>query len=125
MIVTRVPGSETTRAFGFQEKMHRMIIVHGHARLAAGELQRLATELRAQVEATRAETGCLHYSFAIDALDPDVMRISEIWADWPALEAHFQAPHMATFNAALRAAQVLEIKVDAYDAEHRRTLIGG
>ena len=102
-----------------------MIIVHGHARLGAGELQRLAPEMRAQIEATRAEAGCLHYSYAADVLDPDVMRISEIWTDWAALEAHFKAPHMAAFNAAFRAAKVVEVKVDAYDAQHSRTLMGG
>jgi quinol monooxygenase YgiN len=102
-----------------------MIIVEGHARLGPGEMDRLKDAMRAQIEATRAEPGCIHYSYAADVLDPDVMRISEIWESQEALEAHFKAPHMAVFNAEFRAAKVLGIKVDAYAAEHSRTLLGG
>ncbi|MFD1612988.1 putative quinol monooxygenase [Sphingomonas tabacisoli] len=102
-----------------------MIIVEGQARLAAGELERLKDAMRAQVEASRAEPGCLEYSYSADVLDPDVMRIIEKWESQEALERHFKAPHMAVFNAAFRAATVLSIKVDAWSAEHSRTLLGG
>jgi quinol monooxygenase YgiN len=123
--VTRVPGSETIRAFAFWGSEGRMIIVEGFARFAAGEMERLQQEMRAQIEASRAEPGCLEYSYSADVLDPDLMRIIEKWENWDALETHFKAPHMAVFNAAFRAAKVLSIKVDAWSAEHSRTLLGG
>ncbi len=52
------------------------------------------------------------------------MRITEKWENPEALEAHFKSPHMAAFNAAFQTANVLAIKVDAYTAEHSRTLLG-
>ena len=102
-----------------------MIIVEGQARLEPGAIGRLKEEMRAQIEASRAEPGCIRYSYGADVLDPDVMLISEIWASQQALEAHFQTPHMAAFNKAFRSAKVLAIRVDAYSAEHSRTLLGG
>jgi quinol monooxygenase YgiN len=118
-----VPGSETIRAFGFWG-----IRAHDHRRRLcppwSGRDGTAAGRVRGQIEATRAEPGCLHYSFAADLVDPDIMRITEKWENPEALEAHFKSPHMAAFNAAFQTANVLAIKVDAYTAEHSRTLLG-
>ena len=53
-----------------------MIIVMGHAKLGAGEIDRLGAEMEAQITATRAEDGCLAYGFARDVLDPDTLIIA-------------------------------------------------
>jgi quinol monooxygenase YgiN len=109
---------------GASEKGQNMIIVMGHAKLAAGEIDRIKDGMAAQIAATRAEDGCSLYCFARDVLDPETLIISERWRDRAALDAHFQSPHMATFNAALGAAQVLDISVKAYENGEVRTLIG-
>lgn len=101
------------------------VIVMGEARLAAGEIDRLSGAMRTQVETTRTENGCVHYAFARDVLDPDRLIISERWRDQAALEAHFKMPHMATFNAVLGSAQILELSVKAYANGEARTLMGG
>ncbi len=103
---------------------NKMIIVMGYAKLAPGELERLAPEMKAQLEATNAEEGCLHYSFSRDALDADLLRIAERWKDQAALDAHFASPHMAAFNAAIGAAKVLDISVKAYENDKVWTLVG-
>ena len=54
--------------------------------------------IRALVRATRAEDGCIDYSFAQDLTDPDVLVLFERWRDADALAAHFGTPHMATFQ---------------------------
>lgn len=92
-----------------------MIIVMGHAKLAAGEIDRLGAEMEAQIKATRAEDGCLAYSFSRDVLDPDTLIITERWRDNAAIAAHFASPHMAAFNAALAKAKLLEVSVKAYE----------
>lgn len=103
-----------------------MICVMGYARMAPGEIERLGEAMRTQIEATRAEDGCDHYGFSRDVLDPDTMIVSERWRDWAALEAHFKAPHMAAFNAALAGAKVIAAKVTAYgDDGTARVLTGG
>lgn len=102
-----------------------MVIVLGTARLGPGEIDRLLPEMRTQIEATRAEDGCEHYAFARDVIDPDLLHISERWRDNDAITAHFGTPHMATFNAAIGAAQLVSLSVKAYDANGERTLMGG
>lgn len=101
-----------------------MVIVMGTARMAPGEIERLSDVLRTQVEATNAEDGCEHYSFARDIADPDLLHIAERWRDNAAIAAHFAAPHMAAFNAALAQAKVLALSVKAYDENGVRTLMG-
>ena len=100
-----------------------MIIVEGEARLGPGEIERLRDAMRAQIESTRAEPGCLHYSYAQDVLDPQILQIREVWTDQAALEAHFRTEHMAAFNRAFAAAKVERLKVEAHRAEHWRTLL--
>ncbi|MFM2099453.1 MAG: hypothetical protein RLZZ366_992 [Pseudomonadota bacterium] len=101
-----------------------MIIVMGHARLEAGELDRLQDEMAAQLAATRAEDGCELYVFARDVLEPDTLRITERWRDQAALDAHFASAHMATFNAVMAAAKVINIRIRAFENEKVWTLIG-
>ena len=101
-----------------------MIIVMGHAKLGAGEIDRLAAEMETQIMATRAEDGCYHYGFSRDVFDPDTLIISERWRDNDAIAAHFASPHMATFNAVLAGAKVLEVSVKAYENGEVRTLVG-
>jgi len=56
--------------------------------------------MRAMIEASRAEEGCLAYSYAEDVLDRGLVRISELWRDDAALEAHFRSAHIAAWRAA-------------------------
>ena len=53
------------------------------------------------VAATNQEQGCLHYAFAQDIADPDLIRISERWESQEALAAHGASAHMAAFNKAM------------------------
>lgn len=101
-----------------------MIVVMGHASLAPGEIERMADAMAAQVAATNAEEGCLHYGFSRDLNDPDRLIISERWRDRAALDAHFTAPHMATFNAVLASAKVLDLSIKAYENDEVRVLMG-
>ena len=54
----------------------------------------------AMVTASRAEDGCLEYSYAEDILEPGLIHVSERWRDQAALQAHFGADHMAKWRAA-------------------------
>ena len=101
-----------------------MIIVEGWVRAAPKDIQALKVPIAAMIAATKAEPGCLDYAFAVDLLDPGMLRIIERWTNDAALAAHFQTPHMATFNAALAGAQRLGAEVKAYSAEYARTLVG-
>ena len=55
------------------------------------------------VRASRAEDGCLDYTFARDMADPDTLVLFERWRDQAALEAHGQSAHMAEFQKVMAA----------------------
>ena len=101
-----------------------MIIVMGHAKLGAGEIDRLAGAMAAQIAATRAEPGCLHYGFSRDMLEPDTLVVSERWRDNDAIAEHFASAHMAEFNKVLGSAKVLGLSIKAYENGEVRTLMG-
>ena len=44
---------------------------------------------------------CIHYSFARDIGDPDLIHIAERWREAEALGAHGKSAHMAAFNKAM------------------------
>ena len=53
--------------------------------------------------ATRADAGCVSYTFAADVEDPDRVLGIEVWADRAALDAHMRHTHTRAFRAAHRA----------------------
>ena len=65
-----------------------MIIVLGTIEVAAGDRERYLQEKARQVAVTRAETGCVDYSFSADAGDPGRVRLVEQWETMGDLEAH-------------------------------------
>ena len=101
-----------------------MIIVTGEARFGEGEIERLREVLAANIAATRAEDGCIAYSYAVDVVDPNLLRISEQWRDEAAVTAHMTAPHMGTLMAALGTARIEALSVKGYDATYWKTLLG-
>lgn len=76
------------------------------------------------IRATREEVGCLDYSFAVDLIDPDVMRIAERWVDPAALDEHFSIPRVAAFNRTLSNAGITGVSVRAHGASGIQRLIG-
>jgi len=102
-----------------------MIVVQGTARFHPDDMPMLVEAAAAVVPATRAETGCLGYSFGVDLLEPGLVLIAEHWADDAALAAHLQTPHVAAFGAVLRKARVLSSRVVAYTVSGERVLMGG
>jgi quinol monooxygenase YgiN len=77
-----------------------MIILAGTVRIAAGQRQTAQDMLHYMVEQTRAEPGCVAYSFAFDVMDDHLLRIFEVFQDEAALAAHRASAHMAKWRAA-------------------------
>ena len=101
-----------------------MIIVEGWVRMtSATEIDRLRDAAIEMMRATKAESGCLDYAYAVDLAEPDLLRIIERWTDDAALTAHFATPHMAAFNQALAGAKIAAASVKAYAGDEVRTLV--
>ncbi len=81
-----------------------MIVVSGHIRVRPEKMDELRPYMRAALEATRREPGCLLYAYGEDVLEPGLIRIVERWQNWEAMEAHATAPHIKAWAAAREAA---------------------
>jgi quinol monooxygenase YgiN len=91
------------------------VVVGGHFRLKPEDVEALRPAMEAVLSATRAEDGCIVYSYAEDVLDRGFIRIFEIWRDMAALEAHGAAPHIAAWVEARAKFEVSERRVIAYE----------
>ena len=101
-----------------------MIIVTGTARFGEGEIARLREAMAENIDATRAEAGCAHYSYGVDISNPNLLHISERWRDEAAIDAHMQAAHMQRFMAELGQAKIEALSVKMYRSEFAGTLLG-
>lgn len=101
-----------------------MIVVQGHVRVAPADMEGLREAARAMVAATRAEDGCIAYTFAEDVLDPGLVHIIERWRDAAAMGAHGKTPHMAAFGAALAKAKPQGLRVATYETAEERVIMG-
>ena len=94
-----------------------MLIVLATVQLGAGALEAGHDALRAMVMASRAEDGCISYSYATDILDPSIMYAIEKWKDEDALAYHFATPHMAEFRTALAGLDITITEIRKYRSD--------
>lgn len=99
-----------------------MILVIGWVRLSPEDVQAALPAARAMMAASQAEDGCFEYAYSEDLSEPGLIRVTERWRDFPALEAHFRTPHMAAWREALSKVRLLERKVAAFEVASERAL---
>ena len=78
-----------------------MIVVNARLQSSAESIEALKAAIATMETHSRAEAGCLDYTFSVEVSDPNVIRITEKWESMDALAAHFKEPHMADFQAAM------------------------
>jgi quinol monooxygenase YgiN len=100
-----------------------MLLIEGWIKLATGEFEKVREQGIAMVQATNQEDGCLHYAFAQDIADPDLIRISERWESQEALAAHSASAHMAEFNKAMGGVTREGADLRLYTADEVRRLM--
>ena len=74
-----------------------MLIVIGDATAAPGRRDELVAAAQAIASATRADDGCLAYSFSADVENPDRILSIEIWVDRAAMDEHMTHAHTEEF----------------------------
>jgi len=97
-----------------------MLVIIGTIRLPAGRLDEARPAMEKMVSASRAEPGCLEYSYAQDVFDAGLIRVTEVWTDRAALEAHFGATHLADWRASWPALGIGERNLMLYEAGEAR-----
>jgi quinol monooxygenase YgiN len=82
-------------------KVGDMLIIAGHFLVDPDHVDQLMAAAIPMMEATLLEQGCNEYSFSPHASAPGKVMLYENWDSQEALDSHFVAPHMATFQEAL------------------------
>jgi quinol monooxygenase YgiN len=77
-----------------------MIVLAGSIRIAPGQRDAALGHIRAMVEASRAEPGCLEYHFSFDVNDDHLVRIFECFVDDDARDIHRNSAHMKAWRQA-------------------------
>jgi len=98
------------------------VIIAGTVRVPPENLAGLKPHMNAMLAASRAEDGCVTYSYAEDVAEPGLIRVFEAWRDQAAIEAHFKAPHMATWRAAGLQFGVSDRQLSIYEVAAERAL---
>lgn len=98
------------------------LIIAGTVRVPPENLVRFKPHMEAMLAASRAEDGCLAYSYAEDVAEPGLIHVFEGWRDQAAIEAHFQTPHMAAWRAAWPQFGVSDRRLSLYEVASERPL---
>lgn len=96
-----------------------MVVLAGTVRIAPGMRDKALPPIRRMVAASRAEPGCLEYSFAFDAEDDHLVRIFECFVDADAREKHRQSAHMAEWRGSWQDAGIGDRNMMAYAVSAR------
>ena len=76
-----------------------MLILSVNLRVPKAEQEKLRPEMEKVVQASRTEGGCLAYSYGFDLLEPDIIRVFEVYRDEAALKAHGESEHFKAWRA--------------------------
>ncbi len=98
------------------------VIIAGTVRVPPGNLAGLKPHMEAMLAASRAEDGCITYSYAEDVAEPGLIRVFEAWRDQGAIDAHFKTAHMAAWRAAWPSFGVSDRQLFAYEIASQRAL---
>lgn len=77
----------------------KRVTVLARVKAKPGTEERLRAALLQLVAPSRAEAACINYDLHQSADDPTEFMFYENWASRAGLDAHFEAPHLAEFDA--------------------------
>lgn len=98
------------------------ILVVGTVRVPADKITTFLPYMKAMIDFSRAEDGCLDYSYAEDVLEPGLLRVNELWRDEAALAKHLTAPHLLEWRAAWGKFGVSQRRLFAYEVGAPETI---
>ena len=93
-----------------------MLVIIGTIRLPADRLDEARPAMQRMISGSRAEPGCLDYSYAQDVLDAGLIHVTEVWSDREALDAHFRSSHIADWRASWGSLSIGERNLMLYEA---------
>jgi quinol monooxygenase YgiN len=91
-----------------------MLVIAGRITLDPKNQEKAIEAAVEMMKETRKEPGCKSYVFSAELGEPGAFRLFEEWESEEALRAHFEAPHMKRFQAAMGAFGVTGMSVQKY-----------
>lgn len=76
-----------------------MLVITGTFRVPPERLANARPAMAAMIAASRAEPGCLHYSYGEDVIEPGLIHVTEHWATRETLDAHAASAHIKAWRA--------------------------
>lgn len=76
----------------------RRVAVSGSLRARRGVTLQVLAAMAAMAGESRAEPGCEVFTYSVDAFDPMVIRVFEIWKDSAALKRHRESNHLKAWR---------------------------
>ena len=98
------------------------VVVLGTFRFPPEKIAEALPHLKALVDATRMNDGCLAYDVAEDLFDRGLIRMSELWPDHESLEKHLQAPHIEPWRKAVVELGLIERDFTVFDLSNAKKL---
>jgi quinol monooxygenase YgiN len=91
-----------------------VIVVEGTLRVS--DLGRARPHMQAMIAASRAETGCIDYSYAVDVIDPTLIRVNERWENRDALARHLSTTHIKVWRESWESIGITDRSLRMYEA---------
>ena len=98
------------------------VLIAGTVRVPPENVARFKPHMAKMLAASRAEAGCIAYSYAIDVEDPGLIRVFEAWRDEAAVNFHFATAHLAEWRAAWAEFGATDRRLTAYEVAAERPL---
>lgn len=99
-----------------------MIVIAGTGSLPPENTDAFMAAANEMAAASRAEDGNIEYCFSVEA--PGKIRFFEIWESEEALGAHFTAPHIEAFGAAINELGITGMDGKKYEVSSVSPLFG-
>ncbi|HMO44268.1 MAG TPA: putative quinol monooxygenase [Phenylobacterium sp.] len=98
------------------------LVIAGTIFVPPERLAAFRPHMLAMLQASRAEAGCLVYSYAEDVAEPGLIRVFEAWRDQACLDAHFATRHLAAWRAVWPEFGVCDRRLIAYEVASQRAV---
>jgi quinol monooxygenase YgiN len=75
-----------------------MVVISLALRVPPSEFEAFRPVVEDLVRSSRDEPGVVAYSFAVDVIDPELLRVFEVYRDQAALESHLASEHFQAWR---------------------------
>lgn len=92
-----------------------MVIIEGTIRV--DDIEKARPYMEKMIQASRAEEGCIDYSYAVDITDPTLIRVTERWENRNTLAEHLNSKHLAEWRTCWSKTGVHDRSLRMYEAD--------